>query len=150
MPHWYKISRLFSVPDPNYWARSKTTSQKNVVFLSNPYNIELRLWLNFSHRNASFNILVIWPHLQCNLSHVKKNCWWRHRKKLDVVNFISKYLYFKKTRVTIFADIIQIVTIFIKTIFKNSKNFKRIRKKLCTKMEPVFVFLDFRWKHADC
>ena len=40
----------------------------------------------------------------------------------DVINFISK-----RPRVANFADIIKIVTIFIKTTFKDSKTFKRIR-----------------------
>ena len=49
-------------------------------------------------------------------------------KNCDIINFISKYLYLKKAyRVTIFADIIKIVTMFIKKIFKDSKKVKRIR-----------------------
>ena len=42
-------------------------------------------------------------------------------KNYDVMTFFSKYLYFKKACVTIFAGIIKISTIFIKKIFKNSK-----------------------------
>ena len=38
-----------------------------------------------------------------------------------IVTFISKSLYFKSPRVAIFADIIKIVAMFIKTIFKDSK-----------------------------
>ena len=44
-----------------------------------------------------------------------------------IVTFISKSLYFKSPRVAIFADIIKIVAMFIKTIFKDSKIVKRIR-----------------------
>ena len=61
----------------------------------------------------------------------------------------------KRPRVAIFDDIIKIVNIFIKTIFKESKEVKRISKKLCIKMESTTVFLDvakftdFRWKNAD-
>ena len=45
-------------------------------------------------------------------------------RNYDVITLISKYLYFKKA---IFAYIMKIVTIFIKTIFKDSKKVKRIR-----------------------
>ena len=45
----------------------------------------------------------------------------------DVMIFISKYLYLRRPRVTNFADIIKIATIFIKTIFKDSKKAKGIR-----------------------
>ena len=38
-------------------------------------------------------------------------------KNYGVRTFISKYLYLKRPRVAIFADIIKIVTIFNKTIF---------------------------------
>ena len=53
----------------------------------------------------------------------------------DAIIFISKYHYFKNPRilefknprVAFFADIIKIVTMFIKKIFKDSKKFKRVR-----------------------
>ena len=48
-------------------------------------------------------------------------------RNYDAMTFISKYRYFKKNWVTIFADIIKIVTMFIKTIFKDSRKVKRIR-----------------------
>ena len=44
-----------------------------------------------------------------------------------VTIFISKYVYFKKARVTNFADIIKILTMFIETIFKVSKKVEGIR-----------------------
>ena len=40
----------------------------------------------------------------------------------DVINFILR-----RPRVTNFADIIKIATMIVKTTFKDSKNFKRIR-----------------------
>ena len=40
-------------------------------------------------------------------------------------------------RVAIFVDIIKFVTMFIKAIFKSKK-----KRKLCIKMQSVFVFLD--------
>ena len=48
-------------------------------------------------------------------------------RSYDAITFISKYLYFKKTVVANFDDIIKIVAVFIKTIFKDSRKIKRIR-----------------------
>ena len=45
----------------------------------------------------------------------------------DVITFISKYPFLRRHRVAIFADTIKIITMFTKTIFKDSKNVKRIR-----------------------
>ena len=39
-------------------------------------------------------------------------------RSYDLITFISKYLYFKKARVSFFADIIKIVTMFIKKTLK--------------------------------
>ena len=44
----------------------------------------------------------------------------------DVKTFTSKYHCFKKTWVAFFADTIKIVNMFIKTIFKDSRNVKRL------------------------
>ena len=40
--------------------------------------------------------------------------------------------FLRRPRVTIFADIIKITTMFIKTIFKDSKYVKRIRNYIST------------------
>ena len=48
-------------------------------------------------------------------------------KSYHVITFISKYLILRKLIVADFADIIKIATIFVKTIFKDSKKVKRIR-----------------------
>ena len=45
----------------------------------------------------------------------------------DVIIFISKYFIFRRPGVILFADIIKIVNILNKTIFKNSKKVKSIR-----------------------
>ena len=47
----------------------------------------------------------------------------------------------RRPRSVIFADIIKIVTILIKTLFKGSKKDKRIRNNI-PKMQSVSVFLD--------
>ena len=46
-------------------------------------------------------------------------------RNYGIINLFLKYLYFKKS--AIFAEIIKIATMFIKTIFKGSKEVKRIR-----------------------
>ena len=44
---------------------------------------------NFSHKNAKgCRTLVKWPHLQYNLNHLIKFCWWRIDKNYDVITFI--------------------------------------------------------------
>ena len=48
-------------------------------------------------------------------------------RNYDVITFASKYLYFKKTWGSHFADIIKNVTMFIKTVFTNSRKVKRVR-----------------------
>ena len=44
----------------------------------------------------------------------------------DVITFFQNTLILRRPGVTIFADIIKIVTIFIKTITQDSKKVKRI------------------------
>ena len=48
-------------------------------------------------------------------------------KNYDVISFISKTFILRRPGVATFADIIKIITMFIKTIFKNSRKAKRIR-----------------------
>ena len=52
----------------------------------------------------------------------------------------------RRPRVAIFADIIKIVNMFIKTIFKDSKTVERVRN--CFKIQSISVFLDTE-KSAD-
>ena len=66
----------------------------------------------------------------------------------NLISFISKYLYFKK----VFAEIIEIVTIFIKANFKDSKKLKskELEVKYQHATKSVFLdivqFADFRQK----
>ena len=59
----------------------------------------------------------------------------------------------RRPRIAIFLDIIKIVTMFIKTIFKDSKNVKRLRNYAlkCNLYVNFFIekFFDFHWKNAD-
>ena len=48
-------------------------------------------------------------------------------RNYDVIIFISRYLYFKKAESSLFADIVKVVTVFIKTILKDSKKVISIR-----------------------
>ena len=63
-----------------------------------------------------------------------KFCWWRDGQKLWCHN-----LYFK-IALAIFADIIKIVTMFIKTITKDSRKVKRIRNYI-SKFNLYLYFL---------
>ena len=69
-------------------------------------------------------------------------------RNYGVITFISEYLYLKKSRVATFVDIIKIVNMFIKTIFKDSKKVKRIRNHVSKCNLYVFLdiakFVDFR------
>ena len=47
-------------------------------------------------------------------------------RNYDVITFIPKYLFLRRPRVAIFADIIKIVTMFVKTIRKDSKMSKEL------------------------
>ena len=48
-------------------------------------------------------------------------------RNYDVMTIILKYLILKRPGVVIFVDIIKVVTMFIKTITKDSRTVKRIR-----------------------
>ena len=54
-------------------------------------------------------------------------------KNYDIITFISKFLYLQKALSSQFAGIITIATMFIKTIFKDSKEIK---------MQSKSIFLD--------
>ena len=58
----------------------------------------------------------------------------------DVITFISKYFYFKKDWVAIFADIIKVLTMFIITIFKDSRKVK-INTNYVSKYNLYLYFL---------
>ena len=47
-----------------------------------------------------------------------------------VITLFQKTFILRRPGVVVFADIIKIVTMFIKTIFKNSRKVKRIRNYL--------------------
>ena len=55
-------------------------------------------------------------------------------RNYDIINFISKYLYFTKTRVAGFADIIKTATMF------KVKKFKK-KIEIMYKMQSMSVFL---------
>ena len=54
-------------------------------------------------------------------------CWSSHGENYDVIIFISKLLFLRRTGVVNFADIIKVPTIFIKAALKDLGNFLKIR-----------------------
>ena len=61
----------------------------------------------------------------------------------DVINFISKCLYFKKTGVAIFTDFIKTLTIFFITIFKDSRKVK-MNRNYVSKCNLYLYFLIYQ------
>ena len=61
-------------------------------------------------------------------------------RNYDIITFISKYFFLRKPGVAIFADSIKIVTMFIKTIIKDSRKVKRIRNYI-SKFNLYLYFL---------
>ena len=55
-----------------------------------------------------------------------KFCLWRYRQELWRQPLFQSNFILTRPSLAIFADIIKIVTIFIKTIFEDSKNFKEL------------------------
>ena len=103
---------------------------------------------NFSDRSA--RVTKFWSH-----DHIyNKICvtWWIFVDEVidinyDVIVFISKYL--RRPKVVIFADISKIVTMFIKELFKDSKNIKSIETQFLSVLLNIAKFADFRWENAD-
>ena len=61
-------------------------------------------------------------------------------RNYDVITYVSKYLWLG---VANFADIIKIITIFIKIVFEDSKNVKRIRNYV-SKCDLYLYFLIYQ------
>ena len=72
-------------------------------------------------------------------------------KIYDVITFNLKYICFKKAGVAIFADIIKILTMFIITIYKDSRKVK-INRNYISKYNlylDIAKLVDSGWKNAD-
>ena len=126
MLHWCKISSLYLAPVSNYWTWTKTTSQRKRYFWWNPYKIEVVI--------TSFIEMLQLPNFgHMNASTIK----FESREKILLVTsstwIMTSYILFKNTVilrrpwVAIFANIIKILTRFVKEIFKDSRKVKRIR-----------------------
>ena len=115
------------MPVPYYWTWTKTTLQKKCFFWSNPHKIEVVITSlmdvlklpNLGHMTISKiqfesceKILLVMSWTEIMMS-----------KPLFQNIFMSR----KPSRVAIFADIIKIVNMFIKKIFKDSKKVERFR-----------------------
>ena len=84
-------------------------SSKKMVFLVK----SLHNWGcdNFFHRRARVN--KFWSHLQYNMIHWIKFCWWYHTQKLRRHKRFHNTFILRGPRVAIFAYIIKIVTMYI-------------------------------------
>ena len=76
--------------------------------------------------------------------------WWCHGQNYEVINTFV----FWRTRGANFADIIKIIAIFIKIIFRDSKKVKRIRNYV-SRCNLYFLsrdsyFLDLLWVRYNC
>ena len=126
-PHWCKSSSSCLALVPNSWTWT-TTPQQKCFFWSNPYKIEII-------KTSLTEILVLpnfpqWPSLHYNLNHDIKFCCWRYVRKLWRQIFFFKN-HFKKIWGSHFFNIIKILSMFIKTSLKDSKNVRN-NLKLCT------------------
>ena len=70
------------------------------------------------------------PHIHDNLSHVMKFIWWFHLQKLWRYEIYFKMLILRSPRITNFADIIAVATMFIKKFLKNLKEPLKTERKL--------------------
>ena len=120
LPHWCKISRPYLVAVSTYWTWTKSTLQRKWFFWSNPYRIEVmiasltemlvtKLW---SHDHIYIIIWTMWH------NYVNNFMW---TKIMTSLLLFQNTFVLRRPRVGIFADIIKIVTMFVKTVFKNSK-----------------------------
>ena len=62
------------------------------------------------------------------------------KRNFDVIIFILKYSFLRKPRVAISVDIIKIVTMFIETMYRDSKEVKR-RRNYTSKCNLYLHFL---------
>ena len=117
MPHWCKIgAKLVPRANPKLLNLNQDHPSKKRFFWPHPYKIEVLI--------EKLESLVTRPHLQYKLNHVIKFCWWRHGQKFWRHNFLFQNTFIsRRSGAAIFADIIKIVTMFIKTLRK----VKRIR-----------------------
>ena len=62
-------------------------------------------------------------------------------KKYDVIIFILKYVFLRRPRVAIFANIIKIVIMFIKISLKRPKMFLKIRNYVSKCNRYLYYFI---------
>ena len=129
LPNSFKISSSYLVSVPNHGTCTKTTPQKKQFFWSNPYKLEVMI-TSLIQMLGGYQTLVKWPHLQYDLNHVIKFYWWHHWQKLWRHN-----LFFQNTFI-----LRRLLTMFIKTIFKDLIKVKRIRNYV-TKCSLYLHFL---------
>ena len=126
----------------SYWTWSKTTRRKKQFFWSNPYKIEVVITFlivllqltNFGHMTTSILWFESWD------KHLLVTSW------LEIMTSYPLFqngVHLRRLRVAIFADIIKIVTMLIKTIIKDSRNVKIIRNSV-SKSNLYLYFLMYQ------
>ena len=118
--------KAISSTSPKLLNLTQDHHSKKVFFRSILYKIEVRII--FSHRNVRVTklwsddciyntIWVMWSDFADGVMD----------RNYDVITLFKITFISRRSRVTTFADIIKIITMFIKTIFKGSKKVKRFR-----------------------
>ena len=71
-------------------------------------------------------------------------------RNYDIITFFQNVFILKRPGVAIFDDIIKVVTMFIKTIFRDSWKVKRIRNYVSISVFfDIAKFADFQQKNVD-
>ena len=115
LPRWCKISRpyLVPVPVPSYWTWTLTPLEKSVF--------SGQIFIKLKSGNCFYRMLELPTFGQMATSTVKfQSC-------NKILLMTSNSFILRRRRVAVFAEIIKIVTMFTKTIWKDPKKVKRIR-----------------------
>ena len=115
---------MYLVPVLNYWTWTKTIPQKSSFFWSNPYKIEVMI--TSLKKCYSYQTLVTWSNLQ-----------FESRDKILLVTsstvIMTSHPLFQNTvilrrpGVAMFADIIKIISRFIKKILTTQEKLKELK-----------------------
>ena len=124
-PHRCRILSLYLVLFPNYWTWAKINPQQKWFFWSNLQKFEVVITslieiLELPNFDQVTRSTILFESRDRNLLMTSMT------KNYDVIIFFQNAFILWKPEVALFADIIKIVTMFIKIIFKDSIEVKRI------------------------
>ena len=137
--------KIIRSANPKSLNLNQDNPSKNVVLLVK--SVQNWVFYNFSQRSA--RVTKLYSYLQYTLSHVIKFCEDVTDRGYDVISFISKYqntIILRRARVSIFADIIKIVTTFIKKILEGLKNVKKNPEIM--NQNTIYIFIS--WYSKIC